>query len=869
MERQLGRGGMATVFLAQDLKHKRPVALKVLHPELGHALGPERFHREVELAARLQHPHILTVLDSGEAAGQLWFTMPFVDGESLRDRLTRERQLPVDEAVRIATETARALDYAHRQGIIHRDIKPENILLTKDGDTLVADFGIARALTGGGEKLTETGMAVGTPTYMSPEQASGERQLDARTDVYALGAVLYEMLAGEPPFTGATAQAVIAKRFSGEVPKVRAVRPSVPPQVEAAVSRALAPVAADRFASAAEFAKSLGGSTTSAATAARPSTPAMAAPVTGTAAARPPRRVPAGLALLLIGFLIGVGVLFAWKRGGHSAGGGQKVIAVLPFENQGDSTQEYFADGITDEVRGKLAALPGLQVIASGSSREYRHTDKPLSRIASELGADYLLVAKVRWARNPDGTSEVRVSPELVGLSEGKPTTRWQQAFDASLTNVFKVQADIASQVAEALDVALADSVSRKIAARPTENLPAYDAFLRGEQIFVTQAANDAVSLRRATAYYQQAVALDSSFTLAWARLSRTQALLYANGTPEPGLADGALRAGQRALALDPRSVEARISLAGYERDVKTDLVRARQYLEEALRLEPSNAVALSSIAALDGMTGQWDSAMVHAREAVRLDPLSVVSALRLGNALRKTGRYQEARAELDRGRALVPGNLALLEARVMVELRAGNLDSARAIIRAAAARTEPAPLVAYFGNYWDLFWALDPTQQQLLLTLSPAEFDGDRASWAIIQAQTLWILGDKNRARAYADTSRMEGEKLIRLTNNDPQRLLFLGLAQAYLGQKVDAIRNGERGAGAVAPALDGVTGPYFQHVLARIYVLTGEYDKAIDRLEPLLRTPYDLSPGWLRIDPNFAPLKGNPRFDKLLAGP
>jgi serine/threonine-protein kinase len=247
---------MATVFLAQDLKHKRQVALKVLHPELAHALGPERFHREVELAARLQHPHILTVLDSGEAGGYLWFTMPFVDGESLRVRLTRERQLAVDEAVRIATEASRALDYAHRHGVIHRDIKPENILLTKDGDTLVADFGIAKALSGA-ERLTETGMAVGTPAYMSPEQAAGDRDVDARTDVYALGTVLYEMLAGEPPFNGPTAQAIIAKRFSGEVPNIRAARSSVPEHVAHATTRALAPVAADRFASAAEFGKAL------------------------------------------------------------------------------------------------------------------------------------------------------------------------------------------------------------------------------------------------------------------------------------------------------------------------------------------------------------------------------------------------------------------------------------------------------------------------------------------------------------------------------------------------------------------------------------------------------------------------------------
>ncbi|HWA15546.1 MAG TPA: serine/threonine-protein kinase, partial [Gemmatimonadales bacterium] len=418
IERELGRGGMATVYLAHDLRHDRPVALKLLHPELAHSLGPERFLREIKMAARLQHPHILTVLDSGEAAGQLWFTMPFVDGESLRDRLDRERQLAVEESVRIATEVGRALDHAHRHGIIHRDIKPENILLTIEGDTLVADFGIARALGGGEQQLTETGMAVGTPAYMSPEQATGERDLDARTDVYALGSVLYEMLAGEAPFTGPTAQAVIAKRMRGEVPQVRTVRPNVPPLVEAAISRALAPVPADRWASAGDFTRVL--SSASSMHAASTTVPRAV-----------PRRIPAGLALLLIGFLVGAGVLFAWRKGSASPAPRTRAIAVLPFDNQGDSTQDYFADGITDEVRGKLTVLPGVVVIASNSSRAYRNSDKPLEQVAGELGADYLLMAKVRWARSSDGSIQVRVSPELVAVTGGKPTTRWQQGFDA------------------------------------------------------------------------------------------------------------------------------------------------------------------------------------------------------------------------------------------------------------------------------------------------------------------------------------------------------------------------------------------------------------------------------------------------------
>jgi serine/threonine protein kinase len=475
IERELGRGGMATVFLAQDLRHERPVALKVLHPELAHALGPERFQLEIKLAARLQHPHILSVHDSGETAGQLWFTMPFVQGESIRQRLLREKQLPVDEALRIANEVARALDYAHRQGVIHRDIKPENILLTGEGDTLVADFGIGRVLgaAAAGEKLTETGMVVGTPAYMSPEQGAGERVLDGRTDIYSLGVVLYEMLAGEPPFTGPTAQAILARRFTGEVPRVRQARPSVPEVVEQALQKALAPVPADRFSSAAAFGRALNApvpSPTAAAPTVVTSPPSRSVPSGDFAPAirARGRRLPLAAVTLGLGFLIGLGVLFAWRRthAGAEEGTGPKRLAVLPFENLGDSTDAYFADGITNEVRGKLSQLSGLAVIARASSNDYRKTTKAPQQIARELGADYLLTATVQWEKASAGPRRVRVSPELIQVQPGTaPTTKWQQPFDASLTDVFQVQADIAGRVASALNVALGDSARRELAA--------------------------------------------------------------------------------------------------------------------------------------------------------------------------------------------------------------------------------------------------------------------------------------------------------------------------------------------------------------------------------------------------------------------
>src|SRR5437870_5900745 len=257
IERELGRGGMATVYLAQDRKHHRQVAIKVLKPELAAALGPERFLREIDTAARLTHPHILPLHDSGEAEGFLFYVMPYVEGESLRDRLSREKQLPLGDAVQIAREVADALSYAHSRDVVHRDIKPENILF-ESGHAVVSDFGIARAITqAAGARLTETGIPVGTPAYMSPEQASGGGPIDGRSDVYSLACVLYEMLVGEPPYTGPTAQVVIAKRFTDPVPSVRRLRETVPPAVDAATTRALAKAPADRFATAAQFAEAL------------------------------------------------------------------------------------------------------------------------------------------------------------------------------------------------------------------------------------------------------------------------------------------------------------------------------------------------------------------------------------------------------------------------------------------------------------------------------------------------------------------------------------------------------------------------------------------------------------------------------------
>jgi serine/threonine protein kinase/tetratricopeptide (TPR) repeat protein len=856
-ERELGRGGMATVYLARDLRHDRPVALKVLHPELAAGLGDERFQREIRLAARLQHPHILTVLDSGDAAGRLWFTMPFVEGESLRDRLAREKQLPVEDALRITREAADALAYAHERGVIHRDIKPENILLS-GGHALVADFGIARALQGG-EKLTETGLAVGTPAYMSPEQAAGERELDARTDIYSIGTVLYEMLAGEPPFAGPTMQAMAARRLTGEVPSIRRLRPTVPEAVDQAIRTALAPVPADRFASASELARALA-----------PAAPTVATPAPGPTAA--PSALPVArphryrsVVLLGLGFLLGLGVLFGWLRrhGGDASGEGPRRLAVLPFQNLGSAEDEYFADGVTDAVRGKLTALPGLQVTASNSSAQYKGTSKSASQIGAELGVDYLLVGKVRWEKGAGGTSRVRVSPELIQVSTS--AAKWQEPFDASVTDVFQVQTDIAGRVAEALDVALGTAERRTLAARPTASIEAYDAFLKGEEVSVRMSTVDPVAVRRAAGYYEQAVALDSGFALAWAQLSRSYSNLFNTGSPQG--ARLAHAAAERALALG-EGAAGHMAMGDYHGAVAGDISRALDEYAAGRRLAPNDAELLAAAALAEQSAGKWKESLQHLEQASRIDPRSVLTARRLTRAYLFLRRYPEARAAGERALRIAPTSLDVIETNAMVFLAQGDLPGARAVLAAAASRVESTALAAFMATYWDLYWVLDLDQQALLLRLTPGPFDNSRAAWGLVLAQTYALRGDRNHARAYADSARMAFEEALRDTPEDGQTRVLLGVALAYMGRIQEAIAEGERGLALRPISVDAYSGAYNQLQLARIYILAGEAEKALDQLEPLLRVPHYLSPGWLRIDPTFDPLRKHPRFQKLAEG-
>jgi serine/threonine-protein kinase len=455
----------------------------------------------------------------------------------------------------------------------------------------------------------------------------------------------------------------------------------------------------------------------------------------------------------------------------------------------------------------------------------------------------------------------VQVSPELIEVRTG--ASKWQQSFDANVTDVFQVQGSIASQVAGALGVALGSKEQQQVEARPTRNLAAYDVYLRARAL----AGNDPATLRQVAGLYEQAVSLDSSFTEAWARLSSTLSNLYFNATPDPVVGARARAAAERARALQPDGAPGHFAMSRYHYLVGNDLAKAELEADLALKLAPNDAEILRQAANLEEALGRWDEALAHLQQARRLDPRSATVARSLQLCLALLRRYPEALAVGNEALALDAAALGIVETQAIIYLMQGDLAGARAVIRAVPPTLAPTALVAYFANYQDLYWVLEEEQQQLVLRLSPSAFDGDRAVWADVLMQTYWNRGDKVRARAYADTALVALREQLKGSPNDPQRHLFSGLALAYLGRKAEAIREGVRGAELAPLNKDQSNGAYGQHILLRIYLLVGENEKALDLLEPLLKIPYYVSPGWLRIDPTFAPLKGNPRFERLLA--
>jgi serine/threonine-protein kinase len=918
LDRELGGGGMSRVFVATETALGRQVVVKVLPPDLAAGVRTDRFKREIALAARLQHPHIVPLLSAGELDGVPYFTMPFITGESLRAYLSRHGEMSVSEGVRLLREIASALAYAHRNGVVHRDIKPDNVLLAggpRDGvggagharmaTAMVADFGVAKALVAAEHEAVEhnhaaehvhhatsLGVALGTPAYMSPEQATADPNTDHRADLYAFGVLAYEVLTGQTPFGRRRPSELLAAHVAERPRPVNELRPSLPPALAALIMRCLEKRPGDRPQSAGEILHTLDEITTPsagttpmsafpAATATPGATPsAMTAPVAARAPAAvttPPaatatrrRTVRYVVGAAVLALVLGTAGVAIWRARGTTPPAAvpdehERRIAVLPFENLGDSADAYFAEGITDAVRGKLTGLSSVEVIARASSVQYRVTAKSPAEIARELGVRYLLTGTVRWAKTAGGASRVQVSPELVEVEpDGSAASRWAQPFDAEMADVFRVQGEIAGKVAEAMRLTLGVADQARLVEVPTGDPIAYDAFLRAEAMF-TSGATSAAELRRTVAEYERAVRLDTAFADAWARLAGARALLYANGVPTPELGRQAREAAERALALAPDRALGHRALASYYMNVERDPRRALAEAEAARAVTPNDASVLSVLAGVYSAIGRFDEAVQSARAAARLDPRALLPLHQLRAALSALRRHREAREVADRLMALSP-NLSSILDRVIVTLAEGDVAGARRFIDSVSARASQDELVTYLAIYHDLGWVLDDARQLRLLSLGPEQFDNDRATWAIVRAQVYGWRGDSTHASAWGDTASREFAAQVRANPSDAQRRAFHGLSLAYAGRRAEAIAEGERGVALLPVGRDAVNGPYQLHLLARIYLLAGERDKAIGILEQLLARPYYVSPAWLRVDPTFASLRGNHQFEKLI---
>jgi TolB-like protein/Flp pilus assembly protein TadD len=860
VRRELGRGGFATVYLAADVRHGRMVAIKVLHPELIGTLQSERFLREIRVVAHLNHPHILPLLDSGDADGLLFFVMPYVEGETLRDYLARETQLSITEALRITAEVADGLAYAHARGLIHRDIKPENILLSS-GHAVVTDFGIGRAIDqSAAERLTYTGMATGSPAYMSPEQWTASDRVDGRTDEYSLACMLYEMLVGEPPFSGTSPNALMARHNMSPVPSVRLVRPNVPEAVDEAIARAMEKVPADRFPTITAFAEALA-----------------AAPAPVRVTAEDPvrlsveRRATFGTArftrarLGLAAGAVAVAALgyFAYRH--FSSASGYTRLVVLPFENLGAGEDTYLVDGITGELTNKLSGIGSLGVIARTSAVQYRNSRMRAREIGRELNVQYLIEGSVRRKRSSGDRDSVLVNARLVRARDD--TQIWTDDYSVEARDVSVVQSRIAQQVAKELNVMLLDPERRRLAGKSTQDAQAYDHYLRGNEYYERSWSRPDVEA--AVQMYEKAIELDPDYAPAYARLAQAHAwmhqLRYDLG--EDRLV-AAKRAADRALALDPDLPAARVALGLYYYWGRSNYERAIQEFSLARDLQPSNAPALLQIGNVRRRQGRFDDAIESYRKSADLDPRSFRAWFALGETMLFVRRYEEARTYLERVTALAPEFLEGYVQRARLALNAaGDLAEAQRILRQAEERIPPTAWRAPMLDFARVIY--HPQLDEFLNRIRPGAYGLDSATYHVMKGSMFLQLDRNARAVAQFDSARIH---LERMRENQPDQAWIhglLGVAYGGLKRRADAIRSAERAEQLLPVSADALDGPELLINLGRVHALVGDEKKAVEYYARGLAIPSWISTNSLRIDPLLVPLRSNPDFQRLVAAP
>lgn len=661
VERELTGGGMSRVFVAEECALGRRVVVKVLPSELAAGLSIERFRREIQLAAQLQHPHIVPLLTAGEAAGLPYFTMPFVEGETLRGKLAAG-ELPLQEAVRMLRDIASALEYAHAHGVVHRDVKPDNVLLS-GGSPVITDFGVAKALSAStaSEDVTRStisrGIALGTPAYMAPEQAAAEARVDSRADVYAFGCLAYEMLTGQPPFTGRSASALLAAHVSEKPEHIARRRSTIPPALARLVMQCLEKSPADRPQHAADIVHVLDGLTT----------PSGGLPpaVWGRGSSRRAWFVVALIAVLVGGLTYRV----LWSRQ-HTAVV-TKFIAVLPFVNVGaDTANEIFADGITDDLASALARIPGLRVAARSSAFSFKGKTTDAKEVGAKLGVGALLEGTVRRAGG-----RLRVTADLVNATDG--LSLWSESYERDAKDLFAVQDEITRAIVGALRFTLSDSASSAIASHGTENLQAHELYVRGRYFMNRFTAAD---LQRSLKLFEQALRVDPKYAVAYTGTADALVNLADDWLAPRDAYPKAKAAAERALSLDPSSAEAHSAMGTVHLWYDWDGAAGERELRQALLLNSSYARAHNYLGRLYAIRLQYDSSIAEFQEAARLDPLAprypAVMAQVQVSANRPDDAMASARSALELDPEFAPAHVAIGDALMLKRDYSGALQS-------------------------------------------------------------------------------------------------------------------------------------------------------------------------------------------------
>lgn len=856
IEKKLGAGGMGEVFLADDTRLHRKVALKFLPESLSaDPAARERLLREAQAASKLSHPNILTIHAIENADGRDFIVMEFVEGETLTD-YCRQRIRSADEVLQLAVQIGEGLKKAHESGIVHRDLKPGNIIVDADGRPRILDFGLAKLE--GSAKLTQTGSTLGTMAYISPEQAQG-REVDARADLFSFGVLLYEMLAGCLPFRGDHEAALIYAIVNEEPEPIARFKSSVPAELQRIVTKALAKRPEERYQSAADLVADLRAQL-------RQSHSSVSNP---SMAAAPVRGFPWLRVAALVIAIGAVGAFFVPRMVDHRRADvktGVTKLAVLPFQNLGAPEDEYFADGITEEIIARLASVSGLGVIARTSIVGYKGTEKPITEIARELGVDYILEGTIRWQKSKKGADRVRITPQLVRATDATHT--WAHVYDEELNEVFQVQSDVAARVVEAMNVTLLEPERARLSSKHTTDLKAYDYFLRGNEYFnqIRGGINEK-ALQLAGQLYEQAIAADSGFVAAWARLSRVYTELYWHTTGDSLDRAKARTYVDRALELNAEDADARTALGSlFYHD--GDFDRALTELTIARRLQPNNADVLMEIAYVHRRQGKGEQCLGEMQAAIELDPHSVGNANQVIGTALWMHRFDLADAFYRRAVSLAPDNADVYANRAWgIVMQSGDVQSALAVFQGADALVETSD--AYVdnrvacevaaGNYAAAISYLERNP----ITRRPGELE----MW---MAELYSFSGKQSEARRMYGSALTILERAVKspgeMYNPDASASSYadLAVACAALGERARAMENARN-------AFDQLTSEYGRwqcdFALARVYTHLAEPDSAIAILERLVSGPSFATRHTVRLDPAWTSLRDNPRFQMLVS--